>query len=86
MPTISVFFGIVIRMYYDEHGRPHFHAYYGDTAAVIDIETLGVLAGRLPRRALAMVLEWAQIHREELMENWRHAESHEPLKAIESLE
>lgn len=86
MPTISVFFGIMIRMYYDEHGRPHFHAYYGKDAVVIGIETLEVLAGRLPRRALAMVLEWAQLHRETLLENWQRAEDHDPLISIEPLE
>ena len=57
MPTISAFFGIFIRMYYDDHGPPHFHAYYGDHAALIEIETLKVIAGSLPKRALAMVLE-----------------------------
>lgn len=86
MPTISVFLCIMIRMYYDEHGRPHFHAYYGKDAAVIGIETLEVLAGRLPRRVLAMVLEWAQLHREVLLENWRRAEAHDPLISIEPLE
>jgi hypothetical protein len=57
MPTISTFFGIVIRMYYDHHGPPHFHAYYGEYAGVIDIDTLEVRKGGLPRRALSMVTE-----------------------------
>ena len=69
MPTISVFFGIYIRMYFDDHGPPHFHSYYGDQSAIIGIETLQVLRGSFPRRALAMVLEWAFAHRDELMEN-----------------
>ena len=86
MPTISQFFGIVIRMYYNDHAPPHFHAYYGKQAAVIAIETLQMSEGRLPRRALALVLEWAAEHREELLEDWQLAEQHEPLKNIDPLE
>jgi hypothetical protein len=86
MPTISVFFGIYIRMYFDDHGPPHFHVYYSDHSAVIGIETLKVLRGSLPRRALAMVLEWAFAHRDELMENWNLAEAHQPLNQINPLE
>ena len=86
MPTISLFFGIVIRMYYDDHSPPHFHAYYGDDSAIIEIESLRVREGHLPRRAMAMVLEWAGEHREELMENWRLGEAHRPLRRIEPLE
>ena len=78
MPTISVFFGIAIRMYFDEHAPPHFHAYYGGDDASIAIKTLEVMEGQLPRRALALVLEWA-------VENWRHVEEHTPLNAIEPL-
>jgi len=55
VPTISTFFGIVIRMYYDDHGPPHFHAYYGEDMALISLETLEVLQGRLPRRAMSLV-------------------------------
>lgn len=86
MPTISAFFGIVIRMYYDDHAPPHFHAYYASQAAIIDIQSLNVLEGGLRRRALALVHEWAAQHREELMENWRAAELHEPLRNIDPLE
>ena len=57
MPTISTFYGIIIRMFYDDHALPHFHAQYGEFKAEIAIESLQVLAGRLPRRALAMTLE-----------------------------
>jgi hypothetical protein len=63
MPTICVFFGIVIRMYFDDHPPPHFHAYYGDDSAIIENDSLGVREGGLPKRALAMVLEWALEHR-----------------------
>ena len=86
MPTISRFFGITIRMYYDDHAPPHFHAYYGKSAAVIEIETLRMREGKLPRRALALVLEWTADHRDELVEDWRLAENHQPLNSIESLE
>jgi hypothetical protein len=58
MPTISEFFGIVIRMYYDDHNPPHFHAYYEAFQAIILIETLAIVEGALPRRARALVLEW----------------------------
>ncbi|MGM8930217.1 DUF4160 domain-containing protein [Salinicola halophyticus] len=86
MPTISVFFGILIRMYYDDHNPPHFHAYYGEHEAIIAIQTLDVMEGKLPKRALAMVLEWAVEHRQELLEDWKQAEQHLPLNKIEPLE
>jgi hypothetical protein len=86
MPTISRFFGITIRMYYDDHAPPHFHAYYGEAAALIDIRTLSLLEGALPRRALALVLEWATQHRDELAANWELADRHEPLQAIDPLD
>ena len=86
MPTISTFFGVTIRMYYDDHAPPHFHAYYAEHAGVIEIETLRLREGRLPRRAKAMVLEWAADHRAELIENWRLAEAHQPLNPISPLE
>jgi hypothetical protein len=86
MPTISQFYGITIRMYFDDHPPPHFHAYYGDDAAKIDIDTLRVTEGKLKRRPLALVLEWADEHREELRENWRIAEIHGKLQPIAPLE
>jgi hypothetical protein len=86
VPTLSQFFGITVRMYYDDHGCPHFHAYYGDDNATIAIETLDILEGRLPRRALGLLLEWAVEHREELRANWIAAEEHQPLRAIAPLE
>jgi hypothetical protein len=86
MPTISEFFGILIRMYYDDHNPPHFHAYYGAHEAIIAIDTLEVLDGNLPHRARAMVVEWAREHRFELADDWRLAELHYPLNRIEPLE
>ena len=76
----------LLRMYYDDHPPPHFHAYYGGAAAKIDINTLGMTEGVLPRRALALVLEWAVQHRDELLEDWRLAEAHQALNQIAPLE
>ncbi len=86
MPTVSMFFGIAIRMYFGGHAPPHFHAYYGSDLAVVEIETLRVMYGRLPRRALAMVLEWAAERREELRADWALAQAHRPLQRIDPLE
>jgi hypothetical protein len=85
VPTISRFFGIVIRMYFDDHSNPHFHAIYGEDEAMLAIETLDVLDGKLPRRALSLVVEWAVVHRDELRDNWSRAERHEPLKPVAPL-
>ena len=70
MPAISTFFGIVIEMFWREHGPPHFHATYGEYEAVIAIDTLDILRGELPRRAKGLVMEWANDHRDALQENW----------------
>jgi Domain of unknown function (DUF4160) len=86
MPTISVFLGLTVRMYYDDHAPPHFHVYYGDAEAQIAIETRAVLRGRLPKRALNLALEWAEQHHDELMDNWNRAARHEPLDLIAGLE
>ena len=85
LPTVSRFFGIEIRMYYEDHEPPHFHAHYADTSAVIAIESLAALRSDLPRRAYRMILEWAIEHRPELRENWQRARDHEPLTRIEPL-
>jgi hypothetical protein len=60
MPTISVFYGIVIQMFWRDHGPPHFHALYGGDEALIDLRDLRTMRGSLPRRAMALVLEWPQ--------------------------
>ncbi len=86
MPEISRFYGIVIRMYYDEHGPPHFHVYYQDQQATMRIDTLEVNRGRLPRRAIVLVAEWALAHREALRDNWRRVEQGCQLVPIEPLE
>ena len=58
MPTISVFYGILIQMFWRDHAPPHFHALYAEDEALIDISTLEMIQGSLPKRALALVLEW----------------------------
>ena len=62
MPEISRFFGIVIKMFFDDHNPPHFHAEYGSDLALIDIRTLAVFSGRLPPRVTGLVIEWATLH------------------------
>lgn len=86
MPELSRFFGIVVGLFYREHGRPHFHAVYGEFEGVLDIETGTVISGQLPRRALALVREWHGLHKSELLENWELARQHQPLKRISPLE
>ena len=73
-------------MYFDDHPPPHFHAIYGEDEVKIAIETLKVIEGGLPRRALALVLDWAELHRQELRDNWVRAQEHEPLRPIQPLE
>ena len=70
MPEISHFLGIVIMMYFNDHNPPHFHAKYNDYRAAISILDLSVLEGKLPPRILGLVMEWADLHREDLMNNW----------------
>lgn len=70
MPEVSRFFGISIRMYYDDHNPPHFHAIYGNAEAEVGLDPVSLLRGRFPRRALGMVLEWAATHQRKLLDNW----------------
>jgi hypothetical protein len=86
MPTLSQFYGILIRMYWQDHSPPHFHALYGSDEALINIGTLEIYAGKLPRRALALVLEWAALHRKELMEAWRQCSSNQTPQPIAPLD
>lgn len=85
MPEISRFFGIVIRMFYREHGPPHFHAVYGTQRGVVDLQS-GTVTGDLPPRAVKLILEWFGLHREELLRDWELARENKPLQAIEPLE
>ena len=84
MPEISRFYGIIIYMYIDDHNPPHFHVWYNDYEAVITIEE-GIVTGSLPRRELKLVYEWLDIHKEELLENWRVLSNFELANKIEPL-
>ncbi|MEK7327315.1 MAG: DUF4160 domain-containing protein [Chloroflexota bacterium] len=86
MPEISRFFGIIIRMYFDDHKPPHFHAIYGADEAQISISPIRILNGNLPRRALSLVLEWAALHQTELTENWRRLQHNESAQKVPPLE
>lgn len=85
MPTISAFFGIIIQMFFDDHAPPHFHAKYAEYKAVIDINTLEIVEGKLPRRAAELVLDWAELHKKELFEDWNLCLSKKEPKKIEPL-
>jgi len=86
MPVISLFFGIKITMYYDEHRPPHFHAEYNGQRAEILIKDAKVIRGAFPNKQLKLVLGWAVMHEEELMDNWNKIENGSiELKKIEPL-
>ena len=87
MPTISMFYGIIIRMYCSpgEHNPPHIHAYYQEFMAIVDIVTGDVSAGGLPPRQTKLVLAWVEIHKEELMADWELASKGELPFPIEPL-
>jgi len=85
VPEICRFFGVVIKMHFDDHAPPHFHARYGNFTASIAISRLSLLKGGLPPRVLGFVLEWAMLHRAELLENWKAARVHGELKRIQPL-
>lgn len=86
MPRISEFYGIYIYMYFHDHSPAHFHAIYGDYEILVEIETGRILKGGVPRRAERMVLEWLQLHRAELLEDWTRARDGLPLEPIAPLE
>jgi len=81
MPEICRFLGIVILMYFDDHNPPHFHVKYNDYKAVVDIQTLNILAGYLPGKVRGLVEEWAELHQDELLTMWHSKDFHklEPL-------
>jgi hypothetical protein len=85
MPEISRFLGIVIYMYFNEHNPPHFHAEYNEYNAAISIQTLGVIEGKLPSKVLSLVVEWAQDHKGELLENWNSLEETGKYRKIKPL-
>lgn len=73
MPELCRFYGIVIRMYFNDHGPPHFHALYGEHEALVEIDSLAVIHGGLPPRATSLVIEWASLHQAELQAAWERA-------------
>ena len=85
MPAISLFLGIRITMYYDDHNPPYFHAEYAGHKALIDIRRGCVMSGSLPGRQLKFVLAWAELHQDELMQNWQLAAEDKPLNLISPL-
>jgi hypothetical protein len=86
VPEICRFFGIVIKMFFDDHNPPHFHAEYSGDVALIDIGNLSVFSGRLPPRVMGLVIEWATIHQQELFADWERARAQQELQRIAPLE
>jgi hypothetical protein len=86
VPEISRFFGIIIKMFFDDHNPPHFHAEYGNDIALIDIRSLSVFSGHLSPRVMGLVIEWATIHQKELLADWDSARAQKELQKIAPLE
>jgi len=84
MPIICKFFGITIYMYWKDHAPPHFHAKYGDDEIVVEIRS-GDVTGSISSRAIKMIQEWRQLHKDELLRNWELAEQKKALFAINPL-
>jgi hypothetical protein len=85
VPELSRFFGIVVRMRYNDHLPAHIHVEYGEHHASIEIES-GLIDGELPPRVLGMALEWTRLRRQDLMNDWELARRHLPLKPVDPLE
>ena len=85
MPEISLFYGILVTMYYEDRNPPHFHAEYNGNNALIDIVEARVLKGALPSRQLKLILAWCVIHQDELMQNWELSKDGLPLNRINPL-
>ena len=85
MPQISLFAGIRIYMYYDDHNPPHIHAEYGEFQSLVDIQEGYVIRGSLPGKQLKYVLAWIEMHKDELMQNWELARMNEPLNSVPPL-
>ncbi|WP_150466058.1 DUF4160 domain-containing protein [Francisella sp. SYW-2] len=85
MPTISRFFGIIISMYWDEHNPPHFHVRFGEYKCSVSITNISVIVGELPKKQERLVLAWAEIHQEELLQNWELCQKDKQPMQIEPL-
>ncbi|NER97325.1 MAG: DUF4160 domain-containing protein [Symploca sp. SIO1B1] len=86
MPVVSQFYGILIRMFYNDHVPPHVHAVYGEYELIVTISPITILQGKAPNRVRSMVLEWTALHQQELSDNWNRCRQGEPLLRIEPLE
>ncbi len=86
MPELCRFYGISIRLNFRDHNPPHFHVFYGEHEAVIEIKSIRVVQGRLPPRARRLVEEWASLHQEDLMASWIRAQRSDPPGRIAPLE
>lgn len=85
MPELSRFYGIIIRMFWDDHPPPHFHAIYGNHEALINILNSEIIKGSLPLGAQSLVNQWVHMHRDELLSDWELAKALQPLNKIEPL-
>lgn len=85
MPELCRFLGIVIFMNFNEHNPPHFHAKYGDYEIIIEIKT-GIIEGKFPKRALGMVMEWYELHKEDLLQDWELIRTTGDFNKIQPLE
>lgn len=85
MPEISRFYGIIIKMFFNEHNPAHIHAVYGNYQALLDINTFAIISGKLPPRAFGLVTEWMMLHKNELLSFWEKAKNHETLGKIKPL-
>ncbi len=85
MATISMFFGIVITMFYNEHGPPHFHAEYQGQRGIFDFDGNMTRGNMRSKTAKSMIQSWAKLHRDELEKNWNEARSGKPLRRVAPL-
>jgi hypothetical protein len=85
MPEISRFLGIIIRMFVSEHNPPHFHAIYNNYEAQFSIDPLEIIEGKLPPRIHGIVIEWASMHQQALLQNWENLRNSQPAKKIKPL-
>jgi hypothetical protein len=86
MPVIARFYGILIRMFFDDHAPPHFHAVYDEHELLVGISPIRIISGHAPARVRSMVLEWAALHQDDLIADWAHCQRGEAPLPIEPLE
>ncbi len=88
MPTISMFYGIIVRMYFfdnAQHSMPHIHVHYQDDSAIIELPSGAIIEGKLPKAKQKLVIAWIEIHKDELMADWSLALNGEPVFKIDPL-